>query len=148
MKRRLSVLMVSALTLAVVIAGPASALDRVVTLEANLTGEQETQPADRDGNGDAKLIVTRHKVCYLLSAEDIGKPIAAHIHRGVRGVAGPIVVPLNTPTGNPITGFFSRGCEKISRDLSRDLREHPSRFYVNVHTKRFPDGAIRGQLHR
>ena len=64
---------------------------------------------------------------------------AAHIHRGVLSVAGPIVVELKAPTY-----CSSEGCKAISNKL----REHPSHYYVNVHNDPYPDGAIRGQLHR
>jgi hypothetical protein len=39
-------------------------------------------------------------------------------------------------------------CVDISSSLSEALREHPGRYYINVHNKPFPDGAIRGQLER
>jgi hypothetical protein len=47
-----------------------------------------------------------------------------------------VVVTLNTPTDG-----FSSGCEEISRELSRKLREHPARYCVNVHNEKYPDGA-------
>jgi CHRD domain len=58
-------------------------------------------------------------------------------------VAGDIVVELKAPTGGS-----SEGCKAISKKLSKKLREHPRQYYVNVHNKPFPDGAVRGQLHR
>jgi hypothetical protein len=57
-------------------------------------------------------------------------------------VAGPIVVELKAPTDGS-----SEGCKAISKQLSKNLREHPSHYYVNVHNRSYPDGAIRGQLH-
>lgn len=148
--RRVVLVMVLAAFGALMLAGPvmAQSIDRVEVLHANLTGAAEVPgPADRNGSGEATVVVTPTKVCYVLRAEDIRRPIAAHIHLGRRSVAGPIVVELNTPNrGNQLTGFFSSGCERISRPLSRQLRLNPARYYVNVHNNQFPDGAIRGQL--
>jgi hypothetical protein len=143
-RRSVLVLSVLAALGALLIAGPvlARTTSPVVTLEANLTGKQEVPgPGDRNGSGDAKLIVSKGKVCYVLRVEDIKRPTAAHIHEGRRGVAGPIVVELKAPKDGS-----SSGCERISRELSRNLREHPKRYYVNVHNNQFPAGAIRGQL--
>jgi CHRD domain len=140
-----AVAMLGALFVAIPVAGAAT----FVPLEANLTGEQEVPgPGDRNGSGDAHLRVYRAKVCYTLLVEDIRRPTAAHIHEGRRGVAGDIVVELNTPRRVADAVYLSRGCEGIGRSLSRDLRGHPARYYVNVHNNPFPDGAVRGQLHR
>jgi hypothetical protein len=125
------------------VALPASAAP-LTTLEATMTGEQEVPgPGDRNGRGHAEVEVFRSKVCYTLTVERIRPATAAHIHEGRRGQAGPVVVELKPPRDGS-----SSGCEDISRRLSRDLREHPRAFYVNVHNRKFPDGAVRGQLHR
>jgi hypothetical protein len=127
----------------VLLALPASAAP-LAHLEAKLTGEKEVPgPGDRDGIGKANIKVFKAKVCYTLTAKRIKPATAAHIHEGRRGEAGPVVVPLKPPTDGS-----SSGCKQISRSLSRALKEHPGRYYVNVHNRPFPDGAIRGQLER
>jgi hypothetical protein len=40
------------------------------------------------------------------------------------------------------------GCVEVPRALSLELGEHPARFYVNVTNEQYPEGAIRGQLHK
>jgi hypothetical protein len=40
------------------------------------------------------------------------------------------------------------GCVAVPRALSLELLEHPRRYYVNVTNEQYPEGAIRGQLHR
>ena len=143
--RRLFAVVVLALLVGLAFALPASATGKyATTLEATLTGEQEVPgPGDPDGIGHAVVKVFKAKVCYTLAVKRIKPATAAHIHLGFPGEAGPVVVPLNPPTDG-----FSSGCVWIPRALSLELRKHPFHFYVNVHNKPFPEGAIRGQLHR
>ena len=141
-RRSLAVLALSMLV-ALLLALPASAAP-LATLEANLTGEQEVPgPGDPNGSGHAVLKVFKTKVCYTLEVKRIAPATAAHIHLGLRGEAGPVVATLNPPTEGS-----SSACVEIPRALSLELIEHPARYYVNVHNDPFPDGAIRGQLHK
>jgi hypothetical protein len=118
---------------------------RLATLEAKLTGEKEVPgPGDPDGSGNAIIKVYEAQVFFTLTVENIAPATAAHIHLGLRDEAGPIVAPLVPP---PTEGSSS-ACVDIPRALSKELREHPRRYYVNVHNQEFPEGAIRGQLHR
>jgi hypothetical protein len=143
--RRLFAAVVLAMLAVLVITLPASAGRALTTLEANLTGEQEVPgPGDPDGSGSAVVKVFKAKVCYRLEVENIEPATAAHIHLGLRGEAGPVVATLAPPP----TDGSSRACVEIPRALSLELIEHPARYYVNVHNDPFPDGAIRGQLHR
>lgn len=105
-----------------------------------LTGAQETQAADTNGRGQFSWSLDGNRLCYLLTATGIGRAAAAHIHRGNRGVAGDVRVELVAP--NPA----SVACVTLASSLARNLRLHPARFYVNVHTVPFPSGAIRAQL--
>jgi hypothetical protein len=68
-----------------------------------------------------------------------GKAVAAHIHKGAAGVAGPVVVPLCGPCRN---GQNAR--QAIDDDLAEALEK--GGYYVNVHTARNQGGEIRGQL--
>jgi hypothetical protein len=112
-------------------------------LHATLTGAAEVPgPGDPDGTGKARIRLNQgqRKVCFRLSWENIATPTAAHIHIGPPGDFGPVVVPLFTaPTES--------GCVNgVARSLIKNIRKHPGRYYVNIHTGDFPDGAIRGQL--
>ena len=142
--RRVLAALVLAMLASLVLALPVSAVGPLATLETHLTGEKEVPgPGDPDGTGHAVVEVFRTEVCYTLEVRRIAPATAAHIHLGFRDEAGPVVVTLNPPTDGS-----SSGCTLIPRALSLGLREHPGRYYVNVHNERFPNGAIRGQLHR
>jgi hypothetical protein len=141
--RRLTLLAALVLAVVLIAAVPVVAAPRA-NLEASLTGEKEVPgPGDPNGVGHAEVKVYKARVCYELAVARIKAAIAAHIHRGGPSVAGPIVVELKAPTDG-----YSEGCTAISKKLSKNLREHPWRYYVNVHNDPYPDGAIRGQLHR
>ncbi len=143
-KARRPLLAVLALSVlgALLLALPASAAAPLADLEAKMTGEKEVPgPGDPNGIGHADVKVFKAKVCYTLKVKRIAPATAAHIHLGLRGEAGPIVAPLKPPTDGS-----SSGCVAVPRALSLELREHPNRYYVNVHNRPYPEGAIRGQL--
>jgi hypothetical protein len=126
------------------VAMPAAAAPNVRTFNTDLTGRnQQPGPGDPNARGHARITVNLNsrQVCTRLTETGIARPTAAHIHSGRAGTSGPPVVTLVTPTGGS-----SKACTKVSRALARDILDHPRAFYVNVHSKRFPDGAIRGQL--
>ena len=146
--RRLTLMTALVLAVVLIAAVPVvaseSGADARATLEASLTGDKEVPgPGDPNGRGDAEVKVHKARVCYELEVERIKPATAAHIHRGGPSVAGPVVVELKAPTDGS-----SEGCAAISNELSKKLREHPSRYYVNVHNDPYPDGAVRDQLHR
>lgn len=136
MRRTLSI--VGVLVLAMLVAVPALAGGR--PLEAELLGATEVpNPGDPDGRGHAAVTLNQGQgeVCWEISFEGIDAPFAAHIHVGAAGVAGGVVVGLNT----------SSGCvDGVDADLIKDIRQNPQNYYVNVHNAPFPGGALRGQL--
>lgn len=120
---------------------------------AVLDGKKEVDPTtgrtgagDPQGRGAASVLldINTHTLCYTISVKNIGRPIAAHIHVGAPGRAGPIFVPL-TP---PATGHWgvSSGCVTVTDQVLNALRFHPRGYYVNVHTNAYPEGAVRGNL--
>jgi CHRD domain len=129
---------------------PAGGVDEsdppLATLEARLTGAKEVPgPGDPNGRGRVMVKVFSEKVCYMLKVKRIASATAAHIHEGSRGKMGDVVVDLQLDTSS--NGSYS-GCVLVSDpELIKDLSEHPTGYYVNVHNRRYPDGAIRGQLH-
>jgi len=109
-----------------------------------MTGAAEVPgPGDPDGSGTAVLQVNagRGIITYELSVANISTATAAHIHRGVAGEAGPVVVPLRAPSTGARTDTVH-----VDKALAQEILRTPSAFYVNVHNGDFPAGAVRGQL--
>lgn len=135
----------------VVIAGPSAsqrpankALFAVLTGDKEVSAEGDRGAGDRNGRGAFNATFDGNELCYGISVKNIQDPVDAHIHRGSRNVAGPVVVPLEFPaSGDP---GASSACTDVARRLARAIRRNPNRFYVNVHTADFPGGAVRGQL--
>ena len=115
-------------------------------LSARLTG-MEGVPArvDPDGAGlsEVTIVDRTDNLCYEVAVSDIETVTAAHIHRGARGVAGPVVVTLDAPADGE-----SNGCFSVDSALADDIKNNPANFYVDVHNRSFPTGALRGQLVR
>jgi hypothetical protein len=144
-RQRLAIIALMLLVAAVAVAGTAGAVQAEGrSLSATLTGAAEVPgPGDPDGSGTATLTVNPGlgQICYELSVSGIAPATAAHIHVGAVTEAGPVVVPLEPPTGGT-----SSGCAEVSRELALAILTHPTDYYVNVHNAEFPAGAVRGQL--
>src|SRR5436190_16244672 len=132
------------LSLALLAAGflAASAYAATKTITVTMTGKNETPKGDPNGKGSAKITLNTStgKVCFRLSWSGIGTPNASHIHKGKKGVAGPVVIPLFGGKAKHI------GCVSASKKLVGQIAKSPTSYYVNVHNAAFPGGAIRAQL--
>jgi hypothetical protein len=117
-----------------------SALHPVVS--AKLRGTAEVPKGSPTGSGTAvvKLDTKTNKACWTLSVKGIDKALSAHVHKGPPGKAGPVVIPLGAR-------FSTKGCVLAPRKAILAVATNPGAYYVNVHTKKYLNGAIRGQLH-
>ncbi|MGI8808858.1 MAG: CHRD domain-containing protein [Acidimicrobiales bacterium] len=126
-----------------VLFGSAGAASAAEVFTTELRGEEEVPTlGDLDGSGFAVVVAIPEAglVCYGIVVFGIAPATAAHIHEAPRGVAGPVVVGLQPPTGGGSGGCVS------NQEQAEDIAENPSDYYVNVHNAEFPGGALRGQL--
>jgi hypothetical protein len=128
-------------------AGQVSAKSMSMSYTAKLNGMNETPMGAKHGSGTAKITLNASAgtVCYNITVMGIKLPaVAAHIHAGKMGKNGPIAVPFPTAPGK--TGH-AMGCVKnVRAALIKGMENHPTSYYVNVHTTDYPGGAVRGQL--
>jgi hypothetical protein len=114
------------------------------TYAVKMTGPAETPPGAP--NGTAKAVVTLAskpgKVCWTFqSLSGVSNPTYAHIHVGVAGKSGNIVLPLSTGST-----LITKGCVHASATLIKSIAANPHGYYVNIHSKKYPGGAVRVQL--
>jgi hypothetical protein len=109
------------------------------SLHATLTGKAETPKGDPDGSGTAEVKINGTSVCWEIKAVKVGSLMAAHIHKGKAGVAGPVVVPFGKT-------YKGKGCATATAANASAIKANPGAYYVNVHNVKYPAGALRGQL--
>jgi hypothetical protein len=114
-------------------------------LSANLSGADEKPSGDPDGLGIASVrsLLGLGQLCYQVTVSRIELPATATRIQLVS--TGKTVVSLRAP--DAATGVSS-GCANASRTLVRSILARPAAYYLNVATRDFPDGAIRGTLGR
>ncbi len=125
---------------------PASAFAAEEVFAMLAGGNQVGLAGSPTGRGTATLErANANLICYGVLTVGVDKPTELHIHRGVAGVNGDVVVALTPPAaGNP--GTIAGCVAVVDKKLVEDIFDNPRKFYVNVHSVKFPEGAIRGQL--
>ncbi len=127
--------------------------------KAKLSGSEETPAVKTKAGGEAvfHLLKGGKELSYKLTVSNIETVTAAHVHMGKKGVEGPPLAGLfadpkkegsfsgvlaeGTLTEKSLMGSLSG---KSINDLVRIINSGDT--YVNVHTDKYPNGEIRGQI--
>ena len=123
---------------------PAPASDPPLHLyRVTLTGRAEIPRGAANGTGYAIIAIHSGSIVCWRFAHLHGflNASVAQIHAGLRGRSGKILVPLSTGPR-----LHHRGCVKVGAAAVTAIERAPSDYYVNVHSQRYPSGAVRGQL--
>ncbi len=112
------------------------------TYVAELNGPNEVPPANSPATGYAWMLfdpATNTLSWTVEYAGLTGNANGAHFHGpGIRGMTAAVVLSLGTAFASPIQGSAVLTPAQASQFLG-------GRWYVNIHTPRFPGGEIRGQ---
>jgi hypothetical protein len=138
----ISLLAATAIGGATAAAGSAAAKAKNTVYNLLLLGKNEVPTGAPTGSATAKirLLGTTGKVCWTFShIKGFTSPKAAHIHKGKKGVAGPILVPFGST-------YKRSGCVTATAATIAAIQKSPSSYYVNIHNAKYPNGAVRAQL--
>lgn len=138
-----SLLTLGAAAIATLVFAVAPALAEEIKYVAKLTAAEETPATDSAGTGtlDGTYDTDTKVLTWTIEYEGLSGPVtAAHFHgpAGVGEKADP-VVPIEAPYDSPISGSVTLTDEQYA-DLVKQL------WYLNLHTDKYPDGEIRGQV--
>ena len=133
---------------------PANEVPSVTNAESTGTGAVQItiQPA-RDASGSASGGGTADIFFQLSAFPGPLTVVGAHIHPGVAGVNGGVIVSTGLTAGAPTvlptgTGEFHATGIVVDATTLQSLLNSPTAFYFNVHSPLNPGGFARGQLAR
>ena len=130
-------------TAAVLALSAMPAYAEMLKFTADLTAASEVPPTDSTGTGkvDATLDTDSKVFTWTVTYEGLsGDATGAHFHGPAAADANADpVVPLADPLASPINGNATLTDEQITQLQGGS-------WYFNLHTAKFPDGEIRGQV--
>ena len=123
--------------------------------KATLSGKSEEPTTNSKAKGSATFTVASNgkSIKYSIKASGLSGAVqAAHIHFGKPGKAGPVVVnicpkPCTLPKSGTLTSKqFAKAPPQVKTfaDAVKALKK--GQAYVNLHTKKYPAGEIRGNI--
>jgi len=129
------------------IGSPRNDEDLVLTARLSPSEEVPACPSGRASGTATFRFVDPTTIAFLVEIANPAQEnfIAGHIHLGVPGAPGPIVVPLFSGSDHSPT-IRVEGRVTVSAELAASIRAHPAAYYTNFHTTVCPGGAARGQL--
>jgi hypothetical protein len=112
------------------------------TVSAKLTGAAETPPVSSHASGNVvlRLDPKSRQVCWTFNVTGLRGALTANVLRAAPGKTGPPVVRLGH-------SYSPKGCIATSTTAINGIGNNPKAYYVNIQTRAFLNGAIRGQLH-
>jgi hypothetical protein len=138
MKMTVPTLALAAAFTAVLAVAPVSA--EMLAFKADLKGASEVPPTDSPATGTATVDVdtsTKEAKWTVQYSGMTGEATAAHIH-------GPAAVGENAGPAVDMSGKIESGSGTLTDAQLADLQA--GKMYINIHSAKFPDGEIRGQL--
>ena len=111
-----------------------------VKFGADLKGASEVPTNDSAGTGkaDVSFDTASNKLSWQVTYSGLsGEPTAAHFH-------GPADPGKNAGPVVDISGDIKNGSADLTAEQAADLQA--GKWYLNIHTEKFPDGEIRGQV--
>ena len=122
-------------------AAPAMAATEKFTADLTSTAVVPPTASTASGTADVTFDTASKMLTWTVTYKGLtGKPTAAHFHgpAAVGANAGP-VVGLTGSLDSPIKGSFTLN-DKQASELEAGM------WYLNVHTSKYADGEIRGQV--
>jgi hypothetical protein len=107
---------------------------------AEMTAAAQVPAVESGATGSAELIVDTdaHTISWKVALEGLsGEPTKEHIH-------GPATATENAPPEIDMSNAIMQGSAPITDAQLADM--DAGKTYLNVHTAKFPDGEIRGQV--
>jgi hypothetical protein len=132
---------------------PSNEVPAVTNAEASGSGAVQVQ---FDVTRDAGGAITAATATFYFQLTDFPSgttTVGAHIHPGVAGVNGGVIVNTGLSAASPLAlanGFAEttiRGIA-VAPALAESIINNPAAFYFNVHSPANPGGFARGQLAR
>ncbi|CAI5525027.1 unnamed protein product [Closterium sp. Naga37s-1] len=145
-----------------------------VTIYAKLNDYKEVPSDDTEaarnavgdrtgGNGDMAMRIYKRRgqpvwTEYSVMPENMDEdtpPTMTQIHKAPEGSNGPVVLDLPCTYQQMgsrdwlCNGSLGKEAAERTGELAsalKELLENPSGFYLNLHTEKYPDGAMRGQF--
>ncbi|HXX57243.1 MAG TPA: CHRD domain-containing protein [Thermodesulfovibrionales bacterium] len=129
------------------------------SFKAMLSGSEVVPAVETMAKGEATFTLSKdgNELSYKVTVSDIENVTAAHIHMGKAGKSGPplALIDVKGKKAGKFSGTLAEGkitakelmgslMGKSVKDLVKEMEA--GNTYLNVHTEKYPDGELRGQI--